>query len=547
MNKGTPVTTILHLSDLHLDAELGPTTQRERALFAALRAARPWELSLVVVTGDILDSAAVEEESAVRAVRTWCQALLDALGVEVPLILIPGNHDRRNAGVFGPQRAQIFRALKEGLAGRGIWVSGCALPQLAEKMPSGLTGELPFDLCAYDSTFLGMGKMSAGGTLRAEDLLQLASWLHPAVPGSETPLVLLMHHHLIPTPVTDTTAAGSAGAAPYLQILLHSVAPRLIAHADREELFMTALGAGSALSLLHAMRRPVVVLHGHKHCPSVRLLRSPEQGSGDVLLLGAGSAGLAERWSTEGADEDRPMKLWPSYNLISYRAGVLDVKAVAFDPKVEMPPQHSVTTVSRPLVHAQQSGTQWQLTPLPERTADLRGPRWAVTRARYTLQAASGAPERWDLECEQEVIPEPGHPSPKSYREPILVRPGATLERMDGAQGSWIALPGQVRWRSLRGLCRTAHEARRVIGPEEAFGHIELINRHTSRLAELSLAVPDGIELAPFGSIMDLTSGQLRPAPLSRSGNRFTLRYPDCPARTLLRIHWPLPEHRDGI
>lgn len=548
MDTSAPI-RILHLSDLHLDAKSDSASERARALFSALRAGQPWDLNLVIVTGDILDSAAVDAESALFVVRSFCQELREALAAEIPLVLIPGNHDRRNVGVFGPQRAEIFRALKEGLAGPGIWVSGCALPQLAEKAPPELTAALPFDLCTYDSTFLGMGKMSAGGTLRAEDLLQLASWLQPAeAGGNETPLVLLMHHHLVPTPVTDTTAAGGVGTAPFLQFLLHSVAPRFIAHADREELFMTALGSGSALSLLHALKRPVLALHGHKHCPTVRLLRSPEQGSGDVLLVGAGSAGLAERWSTEGADEDRPMTLWPSYNLVSYSEGTLSVQTVAFDPKAGLTAAHGkVMSVTRPLVLARQDGTQWQLTGLPERAADLEGPYWAVTRAHYTLQESIGAPERWDLDCEQEVIADPGVPSPRPYRDPILLRPGASLAPNEGLTGHWIPLPGHVRWQILGGLCRSANEARRVIGPEEAFAHIELINRHTSRLAELSLTVPDGIDLAPFGSVMDLTSGQLRPALLSRSGNRWTLCLTDCPARTLLRIHWPLPESPDAI
>lgn len=551
MKTAAPI-RILHLSDLHLDAKPGTAiavSERSRALFAALRAGRPWDLNLIVITGDILDSAAVEAESALFVVRSFCQELKEALAAEVPLVLIPGNHDRRNVGVFGPQRAEIFRAIKEGLAGPGVWVSGCALPQLAEKMPQGLTGALPFDLCAYDSTFLGQGKMSAGGTLRAEDLLQLASWLAPApADGTQTPLVLLMHHHLIPTPVTDTTAAGGTGTAPFLQFLLHSVAPRFIAHADREELFMTALGSGSALSLLHALKRPILVLHGHKHCPTVRLLRSPEQGSGDVLLVGAGSAGLAERWSTEGADEDRPMKLWPSYNLVSYSEGALEVQTVAFDPKAAETPAHGkVMAVARPLVLARQEGTQWRLTELPERTADFLGPHWDVTRAHYTLKESSDAPERWDLDCEKEVLANPGHPSPRPYRDRIFLRPGASLVPGDGMMGPAVPLPGHMRWQILGGLCRSASEARRVIGPDEAFAHIELINRHSSLLAELSLTVPAGVELNPFGSVMDLTTGQLRPAPLSRSGNRWTLRHPDCPARTLLRIHWPLPENPEEI
>lgn len=533
---------ILHLSDLHLDVE-GRSDGRARALFAGLRAGRPWTLDLVVVTGDVLDSAAVPEESALRAVRTWRQQLDEALGVKVPLVLLPGNHDRRKIGIFGPQRDSLFRAIKEGLSEPDVWVAGCALPQLAEKMPEGLTRPLPFDLCTYDTTFLGMGKLSAGGTLRAEDMLQLASWLDPCEkPGSEAPLVLLMHHHLIPTPVTDTSAAGGDDLGALPRFLLHKVAPWLIAHGDREELFMTALGSGSALSLLHAMKRPVVILHGHKHCPAARLLRSPEDGSGDVLLVSAGSAGLAERWSTEGADEDRPMRLWPSYNLITYADRSLHVDTVAFEPEPARAELDGKTEiVSRPLVTATQRGARWRITPQPARPAILQGTLWAVTRAHYHLKESAATPERWDLECEQEVRPEPGSPSPRPYSESIYLLRGAALEHPSSAPAPTNDMPGLVRWRVTGGLCRSVDESHRVIGPDEAFAHIALIVRHTSLAAELTLTVPAGIELQPFGSAMDLTTGQLRPVPLSRNGQSFTLRHPSCPARTLLRIHWPLP------
>lgn len=544
---------ILHLSDLHIDAEEGRSDRIERALFAALRAGRPWELDLVVVTGDILDTASVGVESALRVVREWRAQLHAALGRRVPLILLPGNHDRRTIGIFSPQRDKLFRALKAGLSEPDVWVAGCALPQLAEVMPPELTRALPFDLCTYDTTFLGTGKLSAGGTLRADDMLQLASWLEPVAEGEPPrPLVLLMHHHLVPTPVTDTVAAGGgADLAALPRFLLHKVAPWLIAHGDREELFMTALGSGSALSLLHALRRPVVVLHGHKHCPAARLLRSPEERSGDVLLVSAGSAGLAERWSTEGADEDRPMTMWPSYNVVTCSIGssgggsgsAFHVETVAFKPELqETASGLQSELVSRPLVTATQRGALWELTPQPERRPDLDGRLWQLTRAHYRLKESPSAPERWDLECEHEVRAAHDRPEPGRYGEPIFLLRDALLENPEDFPKLLLPMPGLVRYRIAHGLCRSVDEAHRVVGPDEAFANIALISRHTSRVAELTLTAPDGFELQPFGSVMDLTTGQLRPVPLLRTGSSWTLRYLDCPARTLLRIHWPLPE-----
>jgi hydrogenase expression/formation protein HypC len=136
-------------------------------------------------------------------------------------------------------------------------VGGCATPFLAELVPADFHG-LGAHVIAYDSTFLPTGLVSAGGMIRQEDLLQVMAPLPAEEPP--LPLLLLMHHHLIPTPLTDLSPIDSR-AMPWLgRWFVSGALPWLVSNADREEMTMTALGAGTALSTLHALRRATLVL-----------------------------------------------------------------------------------------------------------------------------------------------------------------------------------------------------------------------------------------------------------------------------------------------
>src|SRR6185295_9160216 len=154
------------------------------------------------------------------------------------------------------------------------------------------------------------GLVGAGGTIRIEDLLQA----HAVLPHDGIPVVLLVHHHLIPTPITDVSHVESVGAPRLTRWFVDKALPALVSNADREELTMTALGAGTALSTLHSFGRPILLLHGHKHFPTARLVRGLVTGSGDLLIASAGSAGRREPvHASHHADAAR---LWPSFNVV---------------------------------------------------------------------------------------------------------------------------------------------------------------------------------------------------------------------------------------
>src|SRR6185436_16832733 len=92
-----------------------------------------------------------------------------------------------------------FERLREALAGRAF-VHGCALPFLAQVVPAELH-RVPAWVVAFDSTYLPSGLLSAGGTLRQEDILQAAAAIGRQNP--DYPVLFLLHHHLVPTPLTD--------------------------------------------------------------------------------------------------------------------------------------------------------------------------------------------------------------------------------------------------------------------------------------------------------------------------------------------------------
>src|SRR5262249_13184102 len=131
--------------------------------------------SLVAITGDVFDSATVELAHAVERFRTFLADVRSALGAEVPVVVVPGNHDRRQGGLIGPHRPDLFRALHTASPPR-TFVHGAATPFLSALVPDELHG-LPVSVVAYDSSFLRRGLIGAGGVLRQEDLLRAATAL----------------------------------------------------------------------------------------------------------------------------------------------------------------------------------------------------------------------------------------------------------------------------------------------------------------------------------------------------------------------------------
>lgn len=529
---------LFHLSDLHMD----PRSESQRALFDLLveTLAREKDASgatqfALVITGDIFDSSTLPAEDALPLFLDLHARIVSAFGSAMPTIVLPGNHDRRWHGLVGPHRPKLFDALKRAADPRSLYVAGCRSPFLAEVVPRTFHG-LPADVVAYDSTYLPHGWVSAGGMIRQEDLLQANAQLSGQSSG--LPLLVLVHHHLIPTPLTDVSFIDSSNSIPRAsRWLLGKALPAIVSNADREELTMTALGAGTALSTLHSLRRAVLLLHGHKHFPTARLVHGLTDDAGDVLIASAGSGGRRER--LHATQDPEAARLWPSFNVLRMEGDRVEVEAVSFPPRrsTRGPRQ----PVRRYLANVSRRDARWQ----PELvSAQVRDCVIGVERdeARFVLSPSRSADgERWDYTCERHV----------------RVFPSANLRRyIDFVHGTAqyassaprarrrriaLALDGVTRYHIADGLCRTADVARRTYGSATAFEWVGLLSRYGGATATLSLSRQNAEDFAPFGSVTDLSTGRERPAPVDVAEGEWRVTVTDCAPRTFLRIYWPLP------
>ena len=94
---------ILHLSDLHLLANPKEQESIFDGLVLALREVREryrGGADLLVVTGDVFDSATYARGLATTRFLELFGAIGRALGREPKNVIIPGNHDSRRAGLF---------------------------------------------------------------------------------------------------------------------------------------------------------------------------------------------------------------------------------------------------------------------------------------------------------------------------------------------------------------------------------------------------------------------------------------------------------------
>ncbi len=521
---------IAHLSDLHYgaDPELQPR------LFEGLIAAfGGQQVDVIVFTGDVFDT----NEPGPGLVDGFLRlhAGIEAkLGGPRPTILLPGNHDRRAEGVFAPYREDLFVELAQKFASRAdVQVLGGGTPFLAQRVP---LVDFPCDVVAYDSTYLPAGIASAGGVIRQEDLIQMGSELASGDP--ERPLLLLLHHHLIPTPVTDTSVIDTAGRPPLQKFLVGKVLPWLVSNGDREELTMTALGAGSALTTLQTLGRAVIVLHGHKHYATVRLLKGLD-GDSDLLITSAGSCGLTQDWT--GGEYDEAPKLWPSVNFIQVDGSKVSVSSQAwspFQPERRSTPRH--------LVSASRDGQQWSLELPPLREATFN-PVLKMNELEAQLVVSTAHLGRLDVMTKRRLV---SHSSAwlRDYWEVLEGPPGAVardlvidgVNKEDGkcpARVS-VAKDGVSTWR-IEGGAFANIAAAQDFQLGQAFEAVELLNRSRADMARLVVRMGP-VKTTPFASITNLTTGKERPWPLTRDGDVVTVERANCPARTLLRLYWPL-------
>ena len=536
------MSVLLHLSDLHLGSERAEQSEILDALASAVASEhrqRGRDVDLVVISGDVFESASLEIPRATRAFSQLHASLVEALGRPTPFVVVPGNHDRRIAGLLGPHRSELWSAFAAS-APRDVFVHGVSLqgalagesPFLAQVVPH-RWHRLPLWLVAYDSTFLPRGLLGAGGTMRREDLLHVASQIGAHRP--EWPIVVLLHHHLVPTPVTDVDPIDADERSSFVRWGVTELLPRLLAHADREEWMMTALGAGSALSALHDLGRAVLVLHGHKHNATARSLDATVAGQGDVLIASAGSAGTAG--SVRQAVTQRSARVWPSFNVVELDPESVAIDTAAFGWKGRSRGEVEVT----PLVCASRRGSQWRVVPTPRGARD-RGPRLAEDTMRVRL-LASRKPGRYDLAIERRLAPDLDARVPH-YVETLAPLPEAAVF----VRGVQVDVPHDLpldfepsRYLVEAGAYRTHAEALRTQrGSAAPYGHVELLVRYRCARAELRVTGLPFVEA--FASATDAGSGQQSVVPIVREDDALVVRLLECPARTLLRLHWPLED-----
>jgi hypothetical protein len=294
---------------------------------------------------------------------------------------------------------------------------------------------------------------------------------------------------------------------------------------------MTAMGAGTVLSTLHAFGRAVLLLHGHKHVPTARLISGMTAHCGDVLIASAGSAGTRER--VHAARHPDAARLWPSFNVAEVSESKVRIEAVAFAPKSSTRPP-----LRRELAHAHFEGPKWRHEWVSFRVKDP-APRVDVDEARYTLH--EGRPGTWSYACERRIEVHPGarlqhyvdfaHTIPRVLGKRGLLRHGRRVE---------LVLNGTTRYEQPDALCRTLDEARHARGADEAFEWVGLLCRYGATKATLRLARSYDGPSRPFGSITDLTIGRERPVALSETDTEWVLHAESPAPRTLLRIYWAL-------
>jgi hypothetical protein len=391
-----------------------------------------------------------------------------------PLIVLPGNHDRRKFGFLGPQRSQPFRDLARALQGPRTFVAGTRTPFLAQIVPDGLHG-LPMHVVVYDSSYLPDGLVGAGGTLRLEDLLQV----HAQLPDDDRPLLVLMHHHLIPTPVTDVSGMD------------------------------------------------------HTHAPTARLLKGMTSGCGDVLLASAGTAARRER--VQATRDPDAARLWPCFNVLAVAADTVRIEAVSFFPK-----RSSRPAIRRLLAHTRRDGPKWELASGTFRVSDP-APRVERDEARFTLAPSRQEWGRWDVSCERSVELIPGVRLPR-YIEFVRSAPPKLGPQRRRVRARRIELQpgGTTRYEAPDALCRTLREASRSYGSEAAFEWLGLLCRYGAQRAALSLSNSNLAGVRPFASFTDLTTGRERPLPIVPGPDGWTAVAEKCAPRSLLRIYWPL-------
>ncbi len=221
------VRTVAHVSDLHLGRDRRTDAAASR-LCAALVTAR---VDAVLVTGDVTHRG---RRSELRAFEDAFEPLLSRGRV----VVVPGNHDR----VGDDAGASLMVGARVGVA---------SLPGL--------------HVVRVDSTAPHNRSLLSGhGRLGGSDLADVDAALRESYASALT--VIMLHHHVLPLPADDLAEAVSAWLGWPTSAEL-SEGPDLLAL---------------------ARRRCDLVLHGHRHAPSVQT-----PWTGDARALRVVNAGCS--------------------------------------------------------------------------------------------------------------------------------------------------------------------------------------------------------------------------------------------------------------
>lgn len=525
---------IIQISDLHLlpNRDTSLHEQIIASFFDALEheIAHRGPADLIVFTGDLFDSATADLQSAIDTVDYFILTLYEKTNSRVPIVMIPGNHDRRKDGVMGANRIELWDALVQyaQTSSHPLWVQHASSRFHAHVVPRSFH-KLPCSIIAYDSTWVHSGYFTAGGNIRKEDLLYAFSQIFTESPDTEEPVLLLVHHHIVPTPQTDLGKIETQHLNAFTRKSFEAIVPSVFGHADHEEHHMTALGAGTALSTLHSFGRPVIVMHGHKHIASSRLLIGTKLGQGDVAVVGAGSAGSAQVWSSVATQ--KPVHLWPSFNLIEMDKQHVMADAVTFGYKGSRQSQVHI----RPLLSLQKRGNRFEATPV-DIGVRSPGPQLKLNYADYTVYPSS-TPGRLDVACVRLVQGNP-EDAPKAYHEPICIYPGAQFSENIKNDSLLLPLNEEIAYWAKGSFANNAETLQQIKGTS-SFEFVSLFNRYQSEEATLLVRHLPSKEF--FATAQDLGSGDETRVAVERLGpDTIMVTVSPCPPRTLIRLYFPV-------
>lgn len=282
----------------------------------------------------------------------------------------------------------------------------------------------------------------------------------------------------------------------------------------------------------------VIVLHGHKHYATVRLLKGLD-GDADLLITSAGSCGLTQDWT--GGEYDEAPKLWPSVNFIQVDGVHVQVMSQAwspFQPDRRSSPRH--------LVSAKRDAQQWALELPPLREVQFH-PVLTLNELQARLTPSQAHLGRLDVVTQRRLA---SHARAwlDEYWEVLEGPPGAVARELviDGVPRRDAKCPARVKvakdgvstWR-VEGGAFSSIDAAQAFSLGHAYESVELLNRSRADVARLRVHLGP-VKTTPFASITNLTTGKERPCPLTREGDVVTVTRHNCPARTLLRLYWPL-------